>query len=57
MILWVQYEAAWRAGNWDFSLLYAGPDSGSSSYQINNIHFNENLHRYLMHMQKPKLQN
>ncbi|TYJ98546.1 serine/threonine-protein kinase ATM isoform X3 [Cucumis melo var. makuwa] len=41
----LQYEAAWRAGNWDFSLLYAGPDSGSTSYQTKNIHFNENLHR------------
>ncbi|XP_023004525.1 serine/threonine-protein kinase ATM isoform X2 [Cucurbita maxima] len=48
----LQYEAAWRAGNWDFSLLYAGPDSGSSSYQIKNIHFNENLHSCLRALQE-----
>ncbi|XP_022135092.1 serine/threonine-protein kinase ATM isoform X3 [Momordica charantia] len=48
----LQYEAAWRAGNWDFSLLYAGSDSGSSSYQIKNIHFNENLHSCLRALQE-----
>ncbi|XP_008453086.1 serine/threonine-protein kinase ATM isoform X2 [Cucumis melo] len=48
----LQYEAAWRAGNWDFSLLYAGPDSGSTSYQTKNIHFNENLHSCLRALQE-----
>lgn len=41
----LQYEAAWRAGNWDFSLLYVGANSPSSSQHIKNDHFNENLHR------------
>lgn len=37
----VQYEAAWRAGNWDFSILCG---SSASSSRIRNDHFNENLH-------------
>ncbi|KAI5683411.1 hypothetical protein M9H77_04639 [Catharanthus roseus] len=39
----LQYEAAWRAGDWDFSLLY-----GESNSILNQTpragHFNENLH-------------
>ncbi|KAL5544201.1 hypothetical protein UlMin_007985 [Ulmus minor] len=38
----LQYEAAWRAGNWDFSLLYVGDNSPSQ--QSKSRHFNENLH-------------
>lgn len=40
----LQYESAWRAGNWDFSL----PCVGTSFPPTQNIkynHFNENLHR------------
>lgn len=40
----LQYEAAWRAGNWDFSL----PCVGTSFPPTQNIkydQFNENLHR------------
>lgn len=40
----LQYESAWRAGNWDFSL----PCVGTNFPPTPNIkcdHFNENLHR------------
>ncbi|PPS01510.1 hypothetical protein GOBAR_AA19162 [Gossypium barbadense] len=40
----LQYEAAWRAGNWDFSLLSAGPIPQSSEQHTKTHHFNENLH-------------
>ncbi|KAK4394662.1 Serine/threonine-protein kinase ATM, partial [Sesamum angolense] len=41
----LQYEAAWRAGNWDFGPLYSGADA-SVPYQFSDgHHFNENLHR------------
>lgn len=43
----LQYESAWRAGNWDFSL----PCVGASFHPTQNIkydHFNENLHRYIV---------
>ncbi|XP_031372225.1 serine/threonine-protein kinase ATM isoform X2 [Punica granatum] len=39
----LQYEAAWRAGNWDFSLL-SGSSASSSSQLIRSDHFNESLH-------------
>ncbi|KAF5476799.1 hypothetical protein F2P56_003496 [Juglans regia] len=48
----LQYEAAWRAGNWDFSLLYVGTNSPSSSQQIKSDHFNENLHSCLRALQE-----
>ncbi|KAM7471306.1 hypothetical protein LguiA_009489 [Lonicera macranthoides] len=41
----LQYEAAWRAGNWDFSLLYGEANSPTSAQYIKSYHFNENLHR------------
>ncbi|XP_060670261.1 serine/threonine-protein kinase ATM [Ziziphus jujuba] len=41
----LQYEAAWRAGKWDFSLLYVGDNS--PSLYVNNDRFNENLHSCL----------
>lgn len=41
----LQYEAAWRVGNWDFSLLYM--DNSPSAQQIEYNHFNENLHSCL----------
>ncbi|XP_017218492.1 serine/threonine-protein kinase ATM [Daucus carota subsp. sativus] len=40
----LQYEAAWRAGNWDFSLLYDAALYCNSSPQTRSDHFNENLH-------------
>ncbi|XP_010663180.1 serine/threonine-protein kinase ATM isoform X4 [Vitis vinifera] len=48
----LQYEAAWRAGNWDFSLLYMGANSPSSSQHIRCDHFNENLHSCLRAFQE-----
>ncbi|KAM3751704.1 hypothetical protein ACB098_04G130100 [Castanea mollissima] len=48
----LQYEAAWRAGNWDFSLLDVGANSPSSSRHIRNDHFNENLHSCLRALQE-----
>lgn len=41
----LQYEAAWRAGNWDFSLTYVGVNFPPSIQNIKCGHFNENLHR------------
>ncbi|PON35174.1 Phosphatidylinositol 3-kinase, Vps34 type, partial [Parasponia andersonii] len=46
----LQYEAAWRAGNWDFSLIYMGDNS--SSLQAKSGHFNENLHSCLAALQE-----
>ncbi|KAK1363096.1 serine/threonine-protein kinase ATM, partial [Heracleum sosnowskyi] len=48
----LQYEAAWRAGNWDFSLLYDGALCGNPSPQIRSDHFNENLHSCLRALQE-----
>ncbi|KAJ0047583.1 hypothetical protein Pint_15443 [Pistacia integerrima] len=48
----LQYEAAWRAGNWDFSLVYDGANSSSSGQQIKINHFNENLHSCLRAFQE-----
>ncbi|XVF09293.1 hypothetical protein REPUB_Repub07fG0080200 [Reevesia pubescens] len=47
----LQYEAAWRAGNWDFSLLYTGASSHSSQHAKTH-HFNENLHSCLRALQE-----
>nr|XP_012571741.1 serine/threonine-protein kinase ATM isoform X3 [Cicer arietinum] len=50
----LQYESAWRAGNWDFSL----PCVGTSFPQTKNIkydHFNENLHSCLRALQEGDL--
>ncbi|XP_065875882.1 serine/threonine-protein kinase ATM isoform X2 [Euphorbia lathyris] len=43
----LQYEAAWRAGNWDFSSLIMGGNSSSSSLNVKTDYFNENLHSCL----------
>ncbi|KAM3703878.1 hypothetical protein ACJW31_04G131600 [Castanea mollissima] len=48
----LQYEAAWRSGNWDFSLLDVGANSPSSSRHIRSDHFNENLHGCLRALQE-----
>lgn len=42
----LQYEAAWRAGNWDFSPFYMG-DNTISDRHIRNDSFNQNLHSCL----------
>uniref|UniRef100_A0A2C9VRS0 Serine/threonine-protein kinase ATM n=1 Tax=Manihot esculenta TaxID=3983 RepID=A0A2C9VRS0_MANES len=42
----LQYEAAWRAGNWDFSLLVHG-GSSSSGQNVKSDRFNENLYSCL----------
>ncbi|KAJ1418257.1 PIK-related kinase [Sesbania bispinosa] len=50
----LQYESAWRAGNWDFSL----PCVGASFPPTQNIkydHFNENLHSCLRALQEGDL--
>ncbi|KAH7550459.1 hypothetical protein JRO89_XS13G0195200 [Xanthoceras sorbifolium] len=47
----LQYEAAWRAGNWDFSLLYVEANSPSGQY-VRSDHFNENLHSCLRALQE-----
>ncbi|XP_034214644.1 serine/threonine-protein kinase ATM isoform X13 [Prunus dulcis] len=48
----LQYEAAWRTANWDFSLLHVGNNSISSSMHIKSDHFNENLHSCLRALKK-----
>lgn len=41
----LQYESAWRAGNWDFSLPCIGASLPPSTQNIKYDHFNQNLHR------------
>ncbi|KAL3824832.1 hypothetical protein ACJIZ3_020861 [Penstemon smallii] len=48
----LQYEAAWRAGNWDFCPLYSGTDSSVSYRYVDGHHFNENLHSCLRALQE-----
>ncbi|XP_019197259.1 PREDICTED: serine/threonine-protein kinase ATM isoform X3 [Ipomoea nil] len=48
----LQYEAAWRAGNWDFSLLYGGSNTFPSVQDTKGDHFNENLHSCLRALQE-----
>ncbi|KAK6920707.1 Phosphatidylinositol 3-/4-kinase, catalytic domain [Dillenia turbinata] len=48
----LQYEAAWRAGNWDFSLLYLGSDFLTQIQHLESGHFNENLHSCLRALQE-----
>ncbi|XP_047965261.1 serine/threonine-protein kinase ATM [Salvia hispanica] len=43
----LQYEAAWRVGNWDFSPPYSFAESSVSYNCSDGQHFNENLHRCL----------
>ncbi|CAK7328913.1 unnamed protein product [Dovyalis caffra] len=47
----LQYEAAWRAGNWDFSLHFVGANSPSHP-DVKFDHFNENLHGCLRAFQE-----
>ncbi|KAL0417040.1 UNVERIFIED_CONTAM: Serine/threonine-protein kinase ATM [Sesamum latifolium] len=48
----LQYEAAWRAGNWDFCPLYSGADASVPYQFIDGHHFNENLHSCLRALQE-----
>ncbi|XP_068637362.1 serine/threonine-protein kinase ATM isoform X2 [Aristolochia californica] len=48
----LQYEAAWRTGNWDFSSLYAETDSPHVNRHVNSVHFHENLHSCLRALQE-----
>ncbi|KAI3512910.1 hypothetical protein L1887_20232 [Cichorium endivia] len=48
----LQFEAAWRAGNWDFSLLSMGTNSPKSSQPIRHNHFNQMLHSCLRAFQE-----
>ncbi|ERN06689.1 hypothetical protein AMTR_s00058p00205060 [Amborella trichopoda] len=45
----LQYEAAWRAGNWDFSSLSVRANSALAGHNVfyKHNHFNENLHSCL----------
>ncbi|CAN0900398.1 Serine/threonine-protein kinase ATM [Linum grandiflorum] len=47
----LQYEAAWRAGNWDFSFLSHGPNSASRQL-VKTDHFHRNLHSCLRALQE-----
>ncbi|XP_027337565.1 serine/threonine-protein kinase ATM [Abrus precatorius] len=47
----LQYESAWRAGNWDFSLPCVGSNF-SRAPDIKYDHFNENLHSCLRALQE-----
>ncbi|XP_061953335.1 serine/threonine-protein kinase ATM isoform X2 [Populus nigra] len=47
----LQYEAAWRAGNWDLSLHFVGANSPSRP-DVKSDHFNEKLHGCLRAFQE-----
>ncbi|KAK1427643.1 hypothetical protein QVD17_16334 [Tagetes erecta] len=40
----LQFEAAWRAGNWDFSVLSVGSNSPMSNQQLRHDNFNQKIH-------------
>ncbi|XP_058227343.1 serine/threonine-protein kinase ATM isoform X4 [Rhododendron vialii] len=48
----LQYEAAWRAGNWDFSLLSVGDSSSRLSQDPTKGHFHEHLYSCLRALQE-----
>ncbi|KAJ0603861.1 putative non-specific serine/threonine protein kinase [Helianthus annuus] len=48
----LQFEAAWRAGNWDFSVLYTSSNSPNPNQQIRHNHFNQKLHSCLRAFQE-----
>ncbi|XP_038683516.1 serine/threonine-protein kinase ATM isoform X2 [Tripterygium wilfordii] len=48
----LQYEAAWRTGNWDFSAIYVGTYSSQSVQRSKSGHFHENLHSCLRELQE-----
>ncbi|XP_042436712.1 serine/threonine-protein kinase ATM-like isoform X3 [Zingiber officinale] len=43
----LQYEAAWRSGNWDFSLVSGDTSTPYSRQSSSSCQFNENLHSCL----------
>ncbi|CAN1347706.1 Serine/threonine-protein kinase ATM [Linum perenne] len=47
----LQYEAAWRAGNWDFSFLSHGPNSAARQL-VKSDQFHQNLHSCLRALQE-----
>ncbi|XP_058200670.1 serine/threonine-protein kinase ATM-like [Rhododendron vialii] len=47
-----QYEAAWRAGNWDFSLLSMGDSPSRLSQDPTRGHFQEHLYSCLRALQE-----
>ncbi|XP_051142572.1 serine/threonine-protein kinase ATM isoform X2 [Andrographis paniculata] len=51
----LQFEAAWRAGNWDFCSLYSSVDAPIVNEFGNGHHFNENLHSCLRALQEGDL--
>lgn len=51
----LQYEAAWRVGNWDFSVLDGRAISRTSCQHFKSDHFNENLHSCLRALQEGDL--
>ncbi|KAF7136371.1 hypothetical protein RHSIM_Rhsim08G0157900 [Rhododendron simsii] len=48
----IEYEAAWRAGNWDFSLLSMGDSSSCLSQDPTRGHFHEHLYSCLRALQE-----
>ncbi|XP_077244126.1 serine/Threonine-kinase ATM-like protein isoform X2 [Tasmannia lanceolata] len=48
----LQYEAAWKAGNWDFSLLSIEANYPHYGQNVRHCHFNENLHSCLRALQE-----
>ncbi|KAI3914770.1 hypothetical protein MKW98_002006 [Papaver atlanticum] len=48
----LQYEAAWRTGKWDFSLLHVEVDYQATGKHNKIDHFNENLHSCLKSLQE-----
>ncbi|KAK1280443.1 Serine/threonine-protein kinase ATM [Acorus gramineus] len=48
----LQYEAAWRAGNWDFSLLPLESNYIQTRQITKRIHFNESVHSCLRALQE-----
>ncbi|XP_052181201.1 serine/threonine-protein kinase ATM isoform X3 [Diospyros lotus] len=51
----LQYEAAWHAGNWDFSLLCMSNDSPCLTQDARSDHFNEHLYSCLKALQEGDL--
>uniref|UniRef100_A0A803L8L9 non-specific serine/threonine protein kinase n=1 Tax=Chenopodium quinoa TaxID=63459 RepID=A0A803L8L9_CHEQI len=48
----LQYEAAWRSGNWDFSMFNIGDTSIASNQFTRSDRFNQNLHSCLRALQE-----
>ncbi|XP_056686258.1 serine/threonine-protein kinase ATM isoform X2 [Spinacia oleracea] len=48
----LQYEAAWRSGNWDFSMFNIGDTSIAANQFTRSDRFNQNLHSCLRALQE-----